>query len=115
MRPLCRLAKEEGTTVVIASHDERLREFADRVVWLEDGRLKALAALVRDPVCGMLLLDPQQAPARLEEDGSVLYFCSGGCRDQFQQERGSGLTRQQRASTPGGYSPEPATSEGEAR
>jgi ABC-type lipoprotein release transport system permease subunit len=41
--------------VVIVSHDERLREVADRVLWLEDGRLKALAALVRDPVCGMLL------------------------------------------------------------
>jgi putative ABC transport system ATP-binding protein len=68
------------------SHDERLREVADRVLWLEDGRLKALAALVRDPVCGMLL-DPRQAPARLEEEESVLYFCSRGCREQYEQER----------------------------
>jgi putative ABC transport system ATP-binding protein len=47
---------------VIVSHDERLREVADRVLWLEDGRLKAL---VRDPVCGMLL-DPTQASGQLE-------------------------------------------------
>ena len=85
MRLLRRLAKEEGATVVIVSHDERLREVADRVLWLEDGRLKALAGLVRDPVCGMLL-DPQQAPASLEADSSLLYFCSRGCRDQYQQE-----------------------------
>ena len=52
MRLLRRLAKEEGTTVVIVSHDERLRAVADRVLWLEDGQLKALAALVRDPVAG---------------------------------------------------------------
>jgi putative ABC transport system ATP-binding protein len=89
MRLLRQLAKEERTTVVIVSHDERLREVADRVLWLEDGRLKALAALVRDPVCGMLL-DPAQSPVSLEEDGSVLYFCSRGCRDQYQQERGTG-------------------------
>ena len=50
MRLLRRLAKEEGTTVVIVSHDERLRAVADRVLWLEDGQLKALAALVRDPL-----------------------------------------------------------------
>jgi len=52
MRLLRRLAKEDGTTVVIVSHDERLREIADRVLWLEDGRLKTLAALVRDPSAG---------------------------------------------------------------
>ncbi len=42
MRLLRELAKELGTTVVIVSHDERLREIADRVLWLEDGRFKAL-------------------------------------------------------------------------
>ena len=86
MRLLRRLAKEEETTVVIVSHDARLREVADRVLWLEDGRLKALAALVRDPVCGMLL-DADQAPARLEEEGTVVYFCSRGCGEQYEQER----------------------------
>ena len=49
MRLLRRLANDEGTTVLIVSHDARLREVADRVLWLEDGRLKALAGLVRDP------------------------------------------------------------------
>ena len=82
MRLLRRLAKEEGTTVVIVSHDERLREVADRVLWLEDGRFKALQALVRDPTCGMPV-DPAGAPASLEQDGAMLYFCSRGCREEF--------------------------------
>jgi len=86
MRLLRRLAKEEGTTVVIVSHDARLREVADRVLWLEDGRLKPLASLVRDPVCGMLL-DPDEAPARLESGGESIYFCSRGCQTQYEEEQ----------------------------
>ena len=95
MRRLRELAKEEGTTVVIVSHDERLREVADRVLWLEDGRFKALHALVRDPVCGMLI-DPGEAPASLEREGGRLFFCSRGCRDQFLSDTGTqeGYTRQ---------------------
>jgi len=82
MRLLRQLAKEEKTTVVMVSHDERLREVADRVLWLEDGCFKALQALVRDPVCGMLV-EPERAPATLEHGGERLYFCSRGCRSEF--------------------------------
>jgi putative ABC transport system ATP-binding protein len=85
MRLLRALAREEGTTVVIVSHDARLREIADRVLWLEDGRFKTLDALVRDPVCGMLL-EPGQAAATLTRDGSTYYFCAAGCRNQFLEE-----------------------------
>ena len=70
---------------MIVSHDERLREVADRVLWLEDGRLHSMAALVRDPVCGMLL-DPDAAAARLEVGEAVLYFCSRGCRREYSGE-----------------------------
>lgn len=82
MRLLRRLATDNGTTVVIVSHDERLREIADRVLWLEDGSFKTLQALVRDPVCGMLL-EPNDAAATLNNDGQTLYFCSQGCRSEF--------------------------------
>jgi putative ABC transport system ATP-binding protein len=99
MRLLRRLAKEDGTTVVIVSHDQRLREVADRVLWLEDGELKTLEALVRDPVCGMLL-EPERAPVSLERDGERLYFCSRGCRSEFLEE-----------DTPTGYN-QSAASEG---
>jgi putative ABC transport system ATP-binding protein len=33
-------ALEMNKSLVIASHDHRIREVADRVVWLEDGRLR---------------------------------------------------------------------------
>jgi len=83
MRLLRTLAKEHETTTVIVSHDSRLREIADRVLWLEDGRFKTLEALVRDPICGMLL-EPAQAKATLELEGETYYFCATGCRDQFE-------------------------------
>lgn len=38
------IAKQQGRTVVIVSHDDRIREVADRVLWLEDGRLAEMAA-----------------------------------------------------------------------
>jgi putative ABC transport system ATP-binding protein len=85
MRLLRELAKEQGTTVVIVSHDERLRQIADRVLWLEDGRFKTMQALARDPVCGMLV-EPDDASATVETDGGTLYFCSRGCRAEFLTE-----------------------------
>ena len=100
MRLLRELAKEEGTTVVIVSHDERLREVADRVLWLEDGQFKTLQTLARDPVCGMLV-DPAEAPASTEHDGVTLYFCSRGCRDEFLTEE----------DTPDGYDDTPPAKE----
>ncbi len=81
MRLLRRIAKEHGRSVVIVSHDERIREIADRVLWLEDGSIREASALSVDPVCGM----------HVERDGAVtvtdqavtLYFCSRGCRAEY--------------------------------
>ena len=39
------LARKQGSAVVVVSHDPRLRDIADRVLWLEDGRLDDTAAL----------------------------------------------------------------------
>jgi putative ABC transport system ATP-binding protein len=41
MELLRRLAREEGCGVVAVSHDARLEAIADRVLWLEDGRIRA--------------------------------------------------------------------------
>lgn len=40
MKLLHDVAKKENRTVVIVSHDQRIRDIADRVLWLEDGKLK---------------------------------------------------------------------------
>ena len=44
------IAKEQGRTVVIVSHDGRIREMADRVLWLEDGRFKDVSGPARGAV-----------------------------------------------------------------
>jgi putative ABC transport system ATP-binding protein len=100
MRLLRRLANDEGATVLIVSHDERLRAVADRVLWLEDGSFKEIAALARDPVCGMLV-EPEQA-VRLEWEDGTLYFCAAACREQFEHEH------RDTANTLRGYSDEGA-------
>jgi putative ABC transport system ATP-binding protein len=42
MRLMRRIAKDQGRSVVIVSHDQRIKDIADRVLWLEDGRFKAM-------------------------------------------------------------------------
>lgn len=79
-RLLRQLADEDDRSIVIVSHDDRLREVADRVLWLEDGRFKAVAALVVDPVCGMQV---EPTGAHTEWQGETLWFCSAGCLAEF--------------------------------
>jgi putative ABC transport system ATP-binding protein len=52
MRLLRRIAKEQGRSVVIVSHDQRIRDIADRVLWLEDGEFKDLVTITTDPSAG---------------------------------------------------------------
>ena len=85
MRLLRDIAKEGGRSVVIVSHDARIKDIADRVLWLEDGQFKNVVEMAMDPVCGMAV----------ERDRSVIgvhgnqtyYFCAKGCRDEFLAER----------------------------
>jgi putative ABC transport system ATP-binding protein len=82
MRLLRRLAKEENRSVVIVSHDQRIKEIADRVLWLEDGEFKNRVEMATDPVCGMTL-DQANTPVQAEYNGQRFYFCAAGCRDEF--------------------------------
>ena len=81
MRLLRRIAKDQVRAVVIVSHDERIRDVADRVLWLADGRIAADVSLARDPVCGMSV--ERDRAVVLETSGSPTYFCSRGCREEF--------------------------------
>jgi len=85
-RLLRRLATDEHRTVVIVSHDSRLREIADRVLWLEDGTFRELTAMATDPVCGM----PVEAAGTPTTtiDGTTWWFCSTHCRDEFANDPG---------------------------
>jgi putative ABC transport system ATP-binding protein len=82
MHLLRQVAKEENRSVIIVSHDDRIREIADRVLWLEDGEFKNVVEMAIDPVCGMSI-DRENAPAQAAVDGRAFYFCANGCREEF--------------------------------
>ena len=84
MRLLRQIAKEQGRSVVIVSHDQRIKDIADRVLWLEDGQFKEAVSMATDPICGMAV-EREKAAALLEFEGTTYYFCARGCRDEFAQ------------------------------
>jgi len=81
MRLMRSIAKEQGRSVVIVSHDQRIKDIADRVLWLEDGQFKEMVTMATDPVCGMAV--ERERAICLEWDGQEFYFCARGCRDEF--------------------------------
>lgn len=89
-RLLRHLADEDRRSIIIVSHDDRLREIADRVLWLEDGRFRQVAALAIDPVCRMQV-EPSGPHASWR--GEDWWFCSDACRREFltQPEQFAGL------------------------
>jgi putative ABC transport system ATP-binding protein len=89
MRLLRRIAKEHpagqrgagGRSVVIVSHDQRIQDIADRVLWLEDGQFKEMVTRAIDPVCGMSV--QREKSVRLEWKGKDYFFCAQGCKNEF--------------------------------
>jgi putative ABC transport system ATP-binding protein len=81
MRLLRRTAKEQRRSVVIVSHDERIRDIADRVLWLADGRFKDMVTMATDPVCGMAI--EREHAVSTEQTGETYWFCSRGCRAEY--------------------------------
>jgi len=81
MRLLRRIAKEQGRSVVIVSHDQRIRDIADRVLWLEDGAFKDVVTMATDPVCEMAV--ERERAVSAERNGETFFFCSRGCREEF--------------------------------
>jgi len=97
MRLLRAIAKEQRRSVVIVSHDQRIRDIADRVLWLEDGAFKNMVTMATDPVCGMAI---ERERAVSAERGGVTYGSgSRGCRGESRgghrgdrNSNGGGLT-----------------------
>jgi len=78
---------------LVLSHDQRIRNIADRVLGLEDGEFKDIQELAVDPVCGMSV-DQESAPAQATYEGRIIYFCARGCRDEFLEAPEQFLTEQ---------------------
>ncbi|MGX1199198.1 ATP-binding cassette domain-containing protein [Parvibaculum sp. MBR-TMA-1.3b-4.2] len=89
------IAKEDGRAVVIVTHDERIEDIADHILWLEDGRLRDRKAepheWARDPVCGMRV-DRWVATSSVRYDDKEFVFCSERCREKFLAEPGTYLS-----------------------
>ena len=81
MRLLRTIAKEQGRSIVIVSHDQRIKDIADRVLWLEDGSFKEMTAMAVDPVCQMRVEEEKAVKAVWDDER--IGFCSKGCRDEF--------------------------------
>ena len=89
MHTLELLAKEQGKTVVAVTHDHRIEDVADRLLWLEDGQLSDrppdAVETATDPVCGMTIAKARAAGER-EVDGAAYYFCSDICLERFDRD-----------------------------
>ena len=82
MHLLRQIALDMGQSVVIVSHDHRIREVTHRVLWLEDGRFRADVMTARDPVCGQLI-EVEGAPTA-SFNGISYYFCAEQCFKLFE-------------------------------
>jgi putative ABC transport system ATP-binding protein len=90
-RLLRSLAHDEGRSVLMVSHDARLKDVADRVLWLEDGTFKDLERMTIDPVCGMAVA-AEHGP-HFRHEGTTWWFCSTECRDEFAASPGPFVDR----------------------
>jgi putative ABC transport system ATP-binding protein len=61
------IAKEQGRTVVIVSHDHRIRTVADRVLWLQDGRFQDIEEIDRRHSEMLQGTQPASQPERAAE------------------------------------------------
>lgn len=82
MRLLKAVAKNMGKTVVVVSHDQRLQEIADRVLWMEDGRFKKSENMQTDPNC-LTSVEVKPNTAKLDYRGKKYYFCSEACKKEY--------------------------------
>ncbi|MBI2415757.1 MAG: ATP-binding cassette domain-containing protein [Candidatus Kerfeldbacteria bacterium] len=80
------IAKADHKTVVIVSHDERIKDIADRVLWIEDGKVSTAPpepeVTVKDLVCGMKV-DAKYSPFSTTIEGKNYTFCSEDCKIKF--------------------------------
>lgn len=83
------IARDEGRAIILVSHDPRVEDVADRILWLEDGEFRDRKAeqhdWVHDPVCGMRV-DEWTAEISTVHNDQRFVFCSQRCLDRFDAE-----------------------------
>jgi putative ABC transport system ATP-binding protein len=80
------IARDQGCSVILVTHDPRVEDVADRILWLEDGALRDRRseqhAWTRCPVCNMRV-DEWTATLTTEYEGRNFVFCSARCQERF--------------------------------
>ncbi|HYG78195.1 MAG TPA: ABC transporter ATP-binding protein [Planctomycetota bacterium] len=71
MQLLRQRTQERGTTVIVVTHDPRVREFSDRVIEMEDGRITKIVRRVRPEQAG------RQALWTVSRSGNVVAEVGG--------------------------------------
>lgn len=83
------IARDKGCAVILVTHDPRVEDVADRILWLEDGALRDRRseehAWARCPVCNMRV-DEWTATLRTEYEGRNFVFCSVRCQERFMED-----------------------------
>ncbi len=83
------IARDEGRSVILVTHDPRVEDLADRILWLEDGALRDRKteqhSWVHDPVCHMRV-DEWTAEISTDHEAQHYVFCSQRCLDRFSLE-----------------------------
>lgn len=90
------IVRDEGRSILMVTHDPRVEDVADRILWLEDGALRDRKAethsWVRDPVCGMRV-DEWTAQLKATHEGKEYVFCAQRCLERFNEHPQTYLRR----------------------
>ncbi len=82
------IARDDGCAVLLVTHDPRVEEVADRLLWLEDGVLRGRRmdqpSWVHCPVCNMRV-DERRAERVGDYQGRSYVFCSERCQQRFME------------------------------
>lgn len=83
------IARDEGCSVILVTHDPRVENIADRILWLEDGSIRDRRedkhAWAQCPVCHMRV-DEWTASFVTTYENKHYAFCSERCYQRFQAE-----------------------------
>ncbi len=85
------LSRDENCAVLVVSHDPRVEEMVDRIMWLEDGKLadrkETYHEWAVDPVCKMRVDTLTTDHKVTLDNGMTYYFCSIRCQQRFISEK----------------------------
>lgn len=83
------VARDEGRSVILVTHDPRVEDVADRILWLEDGALRDRREenhkWTRCPVCNMRV-DEWTAIIKEDFEDKNYVFCSERCHSRFKDD-----------------------------